>query len=249
MRYGASRITGAAFTVLVLAAGAGLIEGGIDDGTDSVRASGHAVPDTTFRVVPDESLVAVVTRRAGPAARLAHDHLVHAERFETRLTFDPDHPTEARFELELDVVDLAIDDPDARTRVQDRLVELAILDEPFQEISESQREDVREEMLDPDQLGADEYPRIRLRTGRIEDTGSGDHPFRIEVDVELRDQIVTVEFSARIVDSGDNRIRIEAMGDARFTDFGIEPYRAFLGAVQNRDEFHFYLDLVAERRD
>ncbi len=205
--------------------------------------------DTTFQVVQDESLVAVVTRRAGPAARLAHDHLVHAERFETRLTFDRDHPTEAHFELELDVVDLVIDDPDARTRVQDRLVELTILDEPFQEISESQREDVREEMLDSGQLGAEEYPRIRLRTGRIEDTGSGDHPFRIEVEVELRDETVTVEFSARIEDSGDDRIRIEAMGDTRFTDFGIEPYRAFLGAVQNRDEFHFYLDLVVERRD
>ncbi len=37
----------------------------------------------------------------------------------------------------------------------------------------------------------------------------------------------------------------EAVAEARFTEFGIEPYSAFFGAVRNADLFHFVVEIVA----
>ncbi len=43
----------------------------------------------------------------------------------------------------------------------------------------------------------------------------------------------------------DGILTIEAIGAFNFTDFGIKPYSAFLGAVKNEDEFHVYVNLSA----
>jgi hypothetical protein len=40
-------------------------------------------------------------------------------------------------------------------------------------------------------------------------------------------------------------LHAEALGELRFTEFGIEPYTAALGAVKNADQFHLWVDLVA----
>lgn len=47
----------------------------------------------------------------------------------------------------------------------------------------------------------------------------------------------------------DGVLTVEATGAFLFTDFGIEPYSAFLGLVKVADPFHLYLRLVAETVD
>jgi len=203
-----------------------------------------------WRVVEDESMLTMVALRAGPAARLAHDHLVRATRYYAVFEMDPDAPSEARFEVTVQAAGLQADRLDDRARVEDRLIELGILDGPFQSVSESQREDIREEMLARGQLDADRHPTLRLRTVAVERLQSGagaDHPWRIRTEVTIRDRTAEVELRGRLVDEGDGRYRIEAYGPSRFTEFDIEPYSAFFGAVRNRDRFYFYLDLVVER--
>lgn len=210
---------------------------------------GTALPvsGTDYMVVQDESLLAVITRRAGPAARLAHDHLVHASRYDWTLDFGPDALEDARLELIVRGAGLRIDDPDARAAAQDRLIELGILDEPFQEISESQRSEVRSEMIHPDQLDVLAHPEIRLETLGVARQENSEHPYRVEISMELRGVERMIPLRAAVERERD-RVRIEAYGDALFTDFDIEPYRAFLGAVQNQDRFFLYLDLILEPR-
>ena len=43
----------------------------------------------------------------------------------------------------------------------------------------------------------------------------------------------------------DGLLTIEAVAVAKFSDFGIRPYSALLGAVKNLDEFHLFLSLRA----
>ena len=43
----------------------------------------------------------------------------------------------------------------------------------------------------------------------------------------------------------EGKLEVEALGEFFFTDFGIKPYSAMLGAVRNRDRFHVYLLLTA----
>lgn len=199
-----------------------------------------------WTVLQDESVLAVVTRRAGAAARLAHDHLIHAARFDSEIDFDPDAPLDTRARARVHVAGLQVDDPGVRADVQGRLVELGLLDEPFQDIGSEDRSDVRAEMLHPDQLDAPNHPVIEFETDVVTRDPAGGFPFRVEVFVRIRGEEVAVPLSARVVEQGQDRVRIEAWGETRFTDFGIEPYSAFLGAVKNRDEFYLYLDLVLE---
>jgi hypothetical protein len=72
-------------------------------------------------------------------------------------------------------------------------------------------------------------------------------PWSVTVALTVRGVRSEAPVRARMDVEGD-QVRVEAYGAFRFTDFGIEPYRAFLGAVRNRDTFHLYLRLVAERR-
>ncbi len=196
-----------------------------------------------YRIVEEESVVAVITRRAGPAARLAHDHFVRAGAFRADLSFDPEEPTEARLDLVVRVADLRVDD-DHRYQVEGRLMELEIMEGPFQEVSEREGRDIRLAMLGEDQLDAVNHPALEVRTRAVRELGA--EGYAIEIEMTLREETRSLELEARLEEGDGSRYRIEAWGSANFTDFGIEPYRAFLGAVQNRDTFYLYLDLRLE---
>jgi polyisoprenoid-binding protein YceI len=202
------------------------------------------LPD--YRIVEEETLLAVVTQRAGPAARFAHDHLVRPDRYDARIELDPEAPEEAELSLELEVRELRVDDQEWKARTEDRLQELGLLPEPFRPLTEGEAADVREAMLGESQLAADLHPRIRLETTGVERVDDEAFPFRVSYDITIGDFTRGREVRARIAEAGEGRLVVEAFGALRFTDFGIRPYRAFLGAVQTRDEFFLYAWIVLE---
>lgn len=223
----------------------------------ALTATVAAVPPA-WEVVEDESLFAVVTRKAGPAARFAHDHLVHPRRYDIELELDLDRPGATRMELAFDVEDLVVDDPVWQDRIQDRLQELGILDEPFQGASDSERDEIREEMLDSGQLDAAGHPRVRLVTRSVEPDPEHDEAFLVAFEMTVRDETRRGEARVRMEHPGEEdpgqeegggpeRMVLEGRAELRFTDFGIEPYRAFLGAVRNQDRFFLYMRLVLSR--
>ncbi len=194
-------------------------------------------------VDPEASLVAVVTRKAGFAAGMAHDHLIAFGGPYPRVGFDAERPQDARFVLEFPVAALVVDPWERQQAWQSRLVELGILDKPFAEISEKNRNKIRRAMESPKQLDAEQHPTLRAELVGVDSAKSGEFPFRATVRLTVRGQTAETVLVARHDREGTTSI-LEAWGELRFTQFGIKPYSAMLGAVKNQDRFYVYVKLV-----
>ena len=57
------------------------------------------------------------------------------------------------------------------------------------------------------------------------------------------------DVAADIAFDGDGALTIEAVGDFAFTEFGIKPFSAALGAVRNKDAFRVYVNVTAAPSD
>jgi hypothetical protein len=64
------------------------------------------------------------------------------------------------------------------------------------------------------------------------------------VAVTIHGQTIKKDFSANIVFQG-KELLVEAAADFRFTEFGIQPYRALMGALGNEDRFSMLVNLKA----
>jgi polyisoprenoid-binding protein YceI len=195
------------------------------------------------------SLFAVLTRKAGPAARLAHDHLVVARAPRVELAFDPSAPEAARLAVTVPVSSLDVDPPAERRARSPRLRELGLLDADLPPVDEGDRGKVRAAMLEGDQLDATRFPTVTAELTALERRGDGAAArvalgWDATVRLTVRDRTVEKKVPARwqLV---DGELRAEAVAEARFTEFGIEPYSAFLGAVRNADLFHVVVEIVA----
>ncbi|MDA0330230.1 MAG: YceI family protein [Gemmatimonadetes bacterium] len=201
-----------------------------------------------YEVIPEESVFALGTHKAGFASGLAHNHLIVASGYSVRLAFDAADPSRTSFQIRLSAAELMVDDAVIKDRWYPRLSELDVWGDSYRGISDEDREDVRTNMLDETQLYADSFPTIEVRSTTIEARGAerGDTHFSYEVllAVTIRGETVHRPFVARYA-IDDKALILEALGVFYFTDFGIEPYSKFLGSVRNKNEFHLYLYLRA----
>lgn len=200
-------------------------------------------------VDPDRSVIAVITHKTGFAKGAAHNHLIAVGAPLPPLHLDPEHPEATSFDLRFRAEDLEVDRRDLEETWYPRIADLGVLDEPFSEKSGKDRDKVRKTMLGEKQLAAEEYPEIAASVVRVESARDDPaFPFRATVALEVHGKRVEAPFRARYETDGAT-LSLEAIGEYNFTDFGIEPYSAFLGAVGNEDRFHVYLRLVADRAD
>jgi hypothetical protein len=205
-----------------------------------------------WQVDPGSSLLAVVTHKTGFAAGLAHDHLVAATRYVAHLELDPGAPVDAQFELHAEADALVPDLPELQRRWYPRLAELGILTEPFSEVSDKDRRRIRAAMLGSKQLDVARFPSISAQLVRVreEASASGEVPLTHQVTLELRIRGKTVERPVAARYSLDEGIlTVEALGHFSFTEFGIKPYSAALGAVKNQDRFQVYVYLSGRPQD
>jgi len=216
----------------------------------AASAAPAAAETEAWKVDPARSVFAVLTHKAGIAARLAHDHLVVAPpAARVELEFDREAPEGARLAIAFPVAGLEIDEAAARARWGPRLAELgAISDATLAPTPEKDRPKVRDAMLGASQLDAGRHPEIRAellslarRGGAGERTALG---WTARVRLTVRGKSAESDLALRWTLDGDE-LTAEGLGELRFTDLGIEPYSAMLGAVRNADLFHLYLSLVA----
>ena len=215
-----------------------------------VLLASPALAADEIEIVTDDSLVAVITHKGGFAAKRAHNHLIAAAGYEASLHFEPSEPQASRFSLDFAVEQLAVDRWDLEQRWYPRLAELGILGEPFTEIADKDRQKIRKSMLGREQLDGGNFPRISARvtavTAHPSTHGGVAFPYAATLVLEVRGRSVEKQVAARY-QAADGALVIEALGSFRFSDFGIEPFSAFFGAVKNLDEFHVYLHLAAVR--
>jgi hypothetical protein len=176
------------------------------------------------------SVFAVITRKGGFAAGLAHDHLVSASKFTVDLQFDEASPLETSMDFAVAAEDLAIDDPDLRDFWHPRLKELGILDELPGNLTEKDRRKIRGAMLGKRQLAAESHPTLRARIVLVQDsvpaTEGSEFSYLVGLALTVRDTTVTEIVKARF-ENRSGTIKIEAYGTFRFTDFGIKPYSGY----------------------
>ncbi|MCP4804220.1 MAG: YceI family protein, partial [Proteobacteria bacterium] len=149
-------------------------------------------------------------------ADYAHDHVVRAVGWTGTATWDLDDPSACSASITVPVDDLAVDED-------------AMRDEAGLEgsLSDSDRAEVKDSMLAPEQLDGDAYSEIGFElTGCSSATG----PVTLDGELRLHGQARTVAVEATVSASATEFL---ATGELDFlvSDYGIEPYSAYFGAV------------------
>jgi polyisoprenoid-binding protein YceI len=199
-----------------------------------------------LRIDPARSTFAVLTRKAGVASGFAHDHLITAPKAALALSFDPADPAATRATFDVEVAKLEIDPPGPRARLEARLHQLGIGPADLPSISIADRKKVREAALSDRQLDAAAHPALRAELLGLEKSAKpeGDFAWTAKLRLTLRGKSVERPLATRFESAG-GQVTAEAFGEFKFSDFGIEPYSAALGAIRNDDRFYVYVALAA----
>jgi hypothetical protein len=160
--------------------------------------------------------------RGGPAARLGHNHVLGAPRFDGRVYLPKAGADHARFDLVFRLDQLEVDSPTLIDRVGERFATV---------LSADDLAGVRAHMLGERNMQADRYPRVRIRSLQVE----GEAPAfvaRVEVDMHGQRRDLWVPLQVRI---SPERITVDGRMILRQTDFGIMPYSILGGLLAVRD--------------
>ena len=193
-------------------------------------AQGAAV----YRVDPEGSLLQIVAGRDGALARMGHDHLVASRDLQgyLMLTADATH-------LQADIVApldrMSVDEPGLR----------ADAGLPA-EVPDDAREGTRANMLAS--LEADDYPWVSVGTDALlPGQGAREVGANLSVIVILHGVSREIEVPVSAVIDADH-ISAETAFTIRQTDFGVEPYSVFGGALRVKDELSIRARLQAFRQ-
>ena len=135
----------------------------------------------------DASVFAVITHKAGLAAKLAHNHLVVAQGYDAALSLDPQNPAATSFRLDAPAAELVVDDSATQKAWYPRLAELGILDEPFKDIDDGDRGKIHKSMVGKKQLAVDKHPRILAQVLSVSEASGGPEgfPYSVELSIEI----------------------------------------------------------------
>jgi hypothetical protein len=174
-----------------------------------------------YAIDADRSVVTLRVYRAGPLARLGHNHVVTSTA-EAGYAWTTGEPAGSGFEVRVPVEALVVDDPAARVAAGPEF--------PGQ-VPEDAREGTRRNMLRPEVLDAVRYPEIVVAAASL--GGSWDGPFAT-ARVTIKDQVRPVEVPLRIARTANELV---ARGSFRIlqSDFGITPFSVGGGAIQVAD--------------
>lgn len=193
----------------------------------------------------------LLTQKGGVASAFAHNHVIAAPGDSLRIEGQSPLPQRASFKVA--VADLLVDDAEILKSVSGRMQELGVVDAPYAPISDGDRQEIWKNMLDEGQLHAERFPELQVEASGFRRREGGELPEKSKfVPTHEADFKFTVRGKTHslvmplAVDLSESEMTIEGFARAKFSDFGIEPYSAFLGAVKNQDEFTFYLKLSGE---
>jgi hypothetical protein len=199
----------------------------------ATEAPGLAPPPggAAYRIDPTRSELRLLVFRAGPMARLGHDHVIVNRGLAGWV--DPAGASHAAsFALVIPAADFLVDDAAARA------AEGAEFAEP---ISDDARQGTRRNMLGEALLDAEHHAQIQVRSIRIEGAGAA---FSAEVSItvaghESRQRLAFVlePKAAQLTATADFRVRQSSLG--------LTPFSVLMGALAVQDEVRVKLSLVA----
>ena len=164
------------------------------------------------------------------ASGLAHDHVMRATNWNGFVSYNPSDITECAMQFSIPVHDLRVD--------EDSMRELVGYGDT---ISQTDRDTIREHMLAENQLHASQNPTISFVSSECELADEGN--MIVTGDMAIRNEVqrwnIDIEYSAH-----SETFYMTSTIEFNHSDFGIEPYSAFFGAVRNAEPLRISFDMV-----
>lgn len=184
-----------------------------------------------YTVQSQRSFVRIRVYRAGRLAALGHNHVLYSDALEGTVHLGED-PAGSAFSLRLPVTSLSVDDPAQRALAGD-----GFSAEPDADAIAG----TRTNMLGDDQLNADAWPQIQLRS--VAARGDWD-AVRLQVDTRVAGRQRRIEIPA-VVQWCAGELQVQGSFAVRQTELGLVPFSVMLGALQVRDTLEIDYRLVA----
>jgi len=187
-----------------------------------------------YTIDADHSLVTLRVYRAGPLARLGHNHVITSTQ-ELGYAWTTGDPAASGFAVRVPVAGLVVDDPAARAS--------AGPDFPG-EVPADAHDGTRRNLLRPEVLDADRYPEIVVRADAL--AGTWEQP-SVAARVTLKDQTRSIEVPLTV---SRDVTALTARGTFRIrqSDFGITPFSVGGGAIQVADQVEVTFEIRATAR-
>jgi polyisoprenoid-binding protein YceI len=174
-----------------------------------------SIQSGTHRLGPDNATLAVLTGRAGAAAKAGHDLVIRVTKWQAELVV-ADDPAETRMELSADATSLRVISGTGGMQ--------ALQDDDLANIHQT----IDDEVL--------KRQDIRFRSTRVQTEADG----RIHADGELTLFGTTQPVAFDLVAGDAGTLRASAV--VTQSDWGIKPYSALFGALKVKDEVQVLLD-------
>jgi len=198
---------------------------------ERVRPAQTAAPaGSHYRIDAARSEVRVLVYRAGPLARLGHNHVLLVGGL-TGEVWLPADPAAARFALSFPVAAFAIDEPAARRAEGEEFA----VDPGAEDIAGTRRN-----LEGPVLLDAARYPEVRL-DGVAGRDGNG---LVAHCQVRVRDHTLELDVPVAL-ESAPGEIVVRGGFSVNHAALGLAPFSVGLGALRVRDELAVRFRLVA----
>jgi len=188
-----------------------------------------------YGIRSDLSDVRFLVFRAGPLAKLGHNHVVQAENLRGEILLAPD-VHQSRFAIEIPVKDFQVDNADAR------------LDEGGDFLPQPDEDAIAgttKNMLGEKVLDAAHYPLIEIRSGALTGPRWGiDATVKIKMHGVEREMLVPTA-----IEYENDKMVVTASFSIKQSDFGITPMSVLGGALQVEDTVRIRMRIVASKQD
>lgn len=193
----------------------------------ALAASGGRV----YAVDSARSRVLILVFRGGRAAKLGHNHVVSAPKFDGFVHLPSEDLSTARFDVRVPVAELTVDDPKLREAIGGAFSGAR---------SAEDIEGTRRNMLGSSGLDAAQHPFVQLKSAAV----AGDWPALVaDVDVTVRGVTRRKAVLLR-VERSTVGLKVQGSLVLRQSDFGITPFAVFGGALAVQDALAVEFELV-----
>jgi len=161
----------------------------------------------------------------------AHNHAIRAKNWKGKLKWDAENLAGCDIAVSFNVSDLEVDSDYSRNLAASKEENKKIKKGFEKSISDSDRKEVRKNMLSEGQLNSDKHKTISFQsTSCTADSVTGDFTLRGVT------KSVTMPAKIKTADKGAWKFLVKGSFKIQTTDFGFEPYSGLGGAVANKPE-------------
>jgi hypothetical protein len=209
-------------------------QGGPQHPHEPVRPADLPLPGKIYRVDAGQSELRVLVYRAGPLARLGHNHVVVNRALRGTVSLAEGA---SAFRLTVPAAGFAVDD--AQARGEEGLDFAA-------DVPDVAKSGTLQNMLGAAVLDADEFPVITVDsvavTGAQGAPDSGSMIATVSISVAGHESTVQAPFTLQ---SDSSRLSVTGSLGLRQSDLGLTPYSLMLGALQVQDQVTIKFKIIA----